>query len=95
MKVDLYNSGDGMSNYEVISKAEKLELPNFRYFKRMNCVKAICKKQECGVVNLNTCKQQGSHNTCYWVSNNKEYYFDLFGVVPPKELVKYLKSIIM
>jgi len=95
MKVDLYNSGDGMSNYEVISKADKLELPNFRYFMRDDLCKAICKKQECSVVNLNTSKQQGSHHTCYWVSNNKKYYFDSFGVVPPKELVKYLKSPIM
>jgi len=44
MKVDLYNSCDGMSNYEVISKAEKLELPNFRYFMRDELCKAICKK---------------------------------------------------
>jgi len=54
-----------MSNYEVISKAEKLQLPNFRYFMRDKLCKAICKKQECGVVNLDTSKQQGSHYTCY------------------------------
>jgi len=95
MKVDLHNSGDGMSNYEVISKANKLELPNFRYFMRDELCKAICKKQECGVVNLSTSKQQGSHHTCYWVADNKKYYFNSFGVVPPKELVIYLKSPIM
>jgi len=85
MKVDLYNSGDGMTNYiyyiyyKLISKADKLQLPNFRYFMQDELCKAICKKQECGVVNLNTSKQQGSHHTCYWVSNNKKYYFDSFG----------------
>jgi len=57
----------------------------------MNCVKQ-CVKKECGVINLNTSKQQGSHHTCYWVANNKKYYFDSFGIIPPKELVKYLKS---
>jgi len=71
MKVDLYNSSDGMSNYEVISKANKLELPNLSYFMRVELCNAICKKQECGVVNLNTSKQQGSHHTCHWVANNK------------------------
>jgi len=55
--------------------------------------KAICtKKQECGVVNLNTSKQAGSHHTWYWVSGGKKYYFDSFGVIPPEELVKHLKS---
>jgi len=45
MKVDLYNSGDGMSNYEVISKAGKVELPNFRCFMRDELCKAICKNR--------------------------------------------------
>jgi len=44
MKVDLHNSGDGMTNYEVISKADKLQLPNFKYFMRDELCKAICKK---------------------------------------------------
>jgi len=43
MKVDLHNSGDGMTNYEVISKADKLQLPKFRYFMRDELCKAICK----------------------------------------------------
>jgi len=57
--------------------------------------KAICKKQECGVVNLNKSTEPGSHRTFYWISNNKKYYLDSFGVIPPKKLVKYLKSPIM
>jgi len=71
MKVDLHNSGDEMTNYEVISKVDKLQLPSFRYFMRDELFKAICKKQECGVVNINTSKQLGSHHTCYWVSGDK------------------------
>jgi len=54
----------------------------------MNYVRQFVKKQECGVVNLNTSKQLGSHHTCYWVSGDKKYYFDSFGVIPPRELVK-------
>jgi len=95
MRVDLNNDGDSMTNFEIVKKAGKLELPNFRYFMRDELCKAICKREECGVVNLNRSKQPGSHHTCYWVSNNKKYYFDSFGVIPPKELVKYLKSPIM
>jgi len=95
MKVNLVNNGDGMTNFEIIKKAGKIELPNFRYFMRDELCKAICSKKECGVVNLNKSTQPGSHHTCYWVSGDKKYYFDSFGVIPPKELVKYLKSPIM
>jgi len=80
-----------MTNFEIVKKAGKLKLPNFRYFMRDELCKAICKKEECGVVNLNTSKQPGSHHTCYLFSNNEKYYLDSFGVIPPKELVKYLK----
>jgi len=65
MRVDLNNDGDGMTNFEIVKKAGKLELTNFRYFMRDELCKAICKKKECGVVNLNTSKQPGSHHTCY------------------------------
>jgi len=44
MKVELHNSGDVMTTYEVSNKANKLELPNFRYFIRDELCKAICKK---------------------------------------------------
>jgi len=95
MRVNLTNDSDGMSNFAMIKKASKLELPNFRYFMRDEICKAICKKQECGVVNLNKSTQPGSHHTCYWVSGDYKYYFDSFGVIAPKELVEYLKSPIM
>jgi len=72
MRVDLNNDGDGMTNFEIVEKAGKLELPNFRYFMRDELCKAICKKEECGVVNLNKSTQPGLHHTCYWVSNNKK-----------------------
>jgi len=71
MRVDLENAGDGMTNFEIIKKAGKLELPNFRYFMRDELCKAICKKQECGVINVNKSTQPGSHHTCFWVSGDK------------------------
>jgi len=83
MRVDLSNDGDVMTNFGIIKMAGKLELPKFRYFMRDELCKAICKKKECGVVNLNKSTQPGSHHTCYWVSGNNKYHFDSFGVIPP------------
>ena len=48
---------------------------------------------ECGVVNLNTSRQPGSHWTSYWTSGNVSYYFDPYGdFLPPPELQKYLRG---
>lgn len=43
-------------------------------------------KNECGIVNLDSNKNSGTHWVCYY----NEYYFDSFGLNPPIELQKYL-----
>ena len=50
---------------------------------------------ECGVLNLNLSNEPGSHWTCWFKINRDKYYFDSFGVPPPKELVDYLYSPIL
>lgn len=47
---------------------------------------------ECGVVNLNTSEQPGSHWTCYYKDKSKRIYFDSFGQITPIEIQKYLKT---
>lgn len=46
------------------------------------------------VVNLDDSEGNGTHFVCYVnLPNHKHvYYFDSFGVLPPQEIVKYLKS---
>ena len=56
------------------------ELPNFPL------------KIECGILNLNTHNQSGSHWICYYKNGNERYFFDSFGETPPCELIKYLKT---
>jgi hypothetical protein len=50
---------------------------------------------ECGVLNLNLSNESGSHWTCWFKVNNDKYYFNSFGLPPPKELVDYLGSPIL
>ena len=48
--------------------------------------------KECGIMNFNTSKQEGSHWVCYSIDKHKCIYFDSFGQVTPIELQKYLKT---
>lgn len=48
---------------------------------------------ECGIVNLDSSKNEGTHWVAYVKLFNYCEYFDSFGdLKPPKELIKYLKS---
>ena len=47
---------------------------------------------ECGILNLDVSKNNGTHWVCYYKNNEKCYYFDSFGLDPPLELQNYLSS---
>ena len=49
--------------------------------------------QECGIVNLNTSRESGSHWVCYFKNGKKaRIHFDSFSQVTPIEIQKYLKT---
>ena len=47
---------------------------------------------ECGIVNLNTHDQPGSHWVCYYKQGSRRIYFDSFGQITPVEVQRYLKT---
>lgn len=49
---------------------------------------------ECGVINIDDSTGPGTHFTAYvnMPDHDKIYYFDSYGAVPPRNIVKYLKS---
>ena len=91
--VNLVNDGDGMTNYELHNEAQKLGLPNFKYFMSNELVKASPEKKECGIVNLDDSDGAGTHHVCYWIDTGRRQLmcFDSFGVAPPTELIDYMK----
>ena len=92
----LRNDGNGMTNFEFISHIERLKIHNFRgYIMRDEVTKLKPLDKECGALNLDNSENEGTHTVCWFKDGNKKYYFDSFGVQPPKELIKYLKSPIM
>ena len=49
-------------------------------------------KKEIGILNLDSYKNLGTHWTLWYKNMDKCYYFDSFGLGPPKELITYLKK---
>ena len=47
---------------------------------------------ECGIVNVNTSDQSGSHWVCYYRSKNDRLYFDSYGQITSVEIQQYLKT---
>ena len=93
--VDLRNAGSGMTNLEIMQRAQKLKLRNFKYFMRDELIAKSPDGVEMGVVNLDDKANEGTHHVCYFKNGNEKYYFDSFGVKPPKEVINYLKSKIL
>jgi hypothetical protein len=46
---------------------------------------------ECGIVNLDSSKNSGTHWVAYWNGPRISIYFDSFGLPPPKEVASYLQ----
>ena len=78
---------------DIIHLAHKMKISNFVGVRMRDELEGKSKRNECGIINLNTSYESGSHWTCFYHdSNNDRYYFDSFGEPPPVELLKYLKS---
>ncbi len=86
-----YNAGSGSNDQELIKKIKKLKIRNFKgVFMKDELVKLKPTTKECGIVNLESSNENGSHWCCWWKNNNNKIYFDSFGILPPKEMVRYL-----
>ena len=74
------------------SEAKRLKLKNFRGVFMSDELPKKPLKNECGIVNLESSKLEGSHWCCWWKHGEDKYYFDSYGILPSKQIVKYLKS---
>ena len=83
----------GLTNLQLINYARELKIPNFRgVFMRDTLPRTGPLNTECGIVNLNTSEQPGSHWVCYYKDPHRRIYFDSFGQITPMEIQKYLKT---
>ena len=81
-----------LTNYDIDIYAKQLGIENYRgNFMRDTLPKHIS-TTECGVVNLDSIKNPGTHYVCYWKHNSTRIYFDSFGLPPAQEIIKYLSK---
>ena len=81
-----------LTNFELLNYANKLKIPNFRGIYMRDNLPAFPNPTECGIVNLNTSAELGSHWICYYKNKEERIYFDSFGMPALYEVQKYLKK---
>ena len=94
-EVNLNNDGRGTTDFELMKHAKRLKLRGFKGVFMRNELTGTPANHECGIVNLESSHQEGSHWVAYFKNGNEKYYIDAFGARPPKEIVRYLKSPIL
>ena len=77
---------------DILHLADVMEIPNFVGVKMRDELNGRSIRAECGIVNLNTSSEPGSHWICFHRSGHERYFFDSFAEPPPIELLRYLKS---
>ena len=94
MKITLPNRT--MSDQDILRFVTRTRIPNFRGVHMRDELTAGKssgpRKNECGILNLETHLQKGTHWTCWFKRGKERYYFDSYGEPPPLEMIKYLKS---
>ena len=83
---------DTISDTDLLRFVTKLNIPYFRGVFMRDELRGSPKAHECGIMNLNTHAQQGSHWVCWYKNGKERYYFDSYGEPPPIEMIKYLKT---
>ena len=80
-------------NFDLIDYVKELDVPNFRGVFMRDTLPKSPRKIECGIVNLNSRKEKGSHWVCYYKKGFNRIYFYSFGQITPIEVQNYLKNI--
>ena len=81
-----------LTNLELSKYCEELNITSLRGIFARDSLPVHPQRNECGIVNLNTLSEPGSHWVCYFKTGNDRIYFDSFGQITPYEIQRYLKS---
>src|SRR6218665_2522081 len=81
-----------LSNIILQNTAKRLNIKNFRGVFLRDELPERPRTNECGILNLDDSSGNGTHWVCWIKRCNYKVYFDVYGLPPPVELVKYLHS---
>ena len=79
-----------LSNFDLEEVAK--DLPYWRGIFSRDTLPKKPNIRECGILNLDDADGKGTHWVAWYKNKNTKYYFDSYGLQPPNEMVKYLKS---
>ena len=81
-----------LTNLEITYSDKKLRIPSFRWVFVRDALPRTPNRNECGILNLDDSSGNGTYWVLWYRKNNTIFYFDSYGVQPPQELQRYLKS---
>ena len=81
-----------LSNVQLINTAKKMNFQNFRGVFLRDELPTKTKMHESGIINLDGSGGNGTHWCAWYKTNIGKFYFDSYGLAPPNELVRYLRS---
>ena len=81
-----------LSNLEISDAVKKLQIPSFRGVFVRDMLPSKPNKNESGILNLDRSSGDGTHWTAWYRRKNKNFYFDSYGIQPPRELERYLNG---
>ena len=81
-----------LTNIDLLRYIDELKVPKFRGAFMRDELPERPNPVECGIVNLSTQEQMGTHWVCYARIHNTRMYFDSVGRKTPLEIQYYLKT---
>ena len=81
-----------LTNIELSTYARELQILPFRGVFMRDTLPQYPFNIECGIVNLNTSDQSGSHWVCYYRNGSDRFYFDSYGQITSVEIQRYLTT---
>ena len=81
-----------LSNLEIIDAAKELSLYGFSGVFLRGTLPQKSKLNDCGILNLDSSSGDGTHWVMWFKKGKEKFYFDIYGVQLPSELITHLKS---
>ena len=79
-----------LSNFELIDWVKKLKIKHFRDIYSRDNLPQKMKKDEVGIINLDSQIGAGTHWVAYRNGDKYVEYFDSFGLIMPKEIMQFM-----
>lgn len=84
-----------LNQYDLDEYIKEFGIPHVRGIYMRDTLPKHVRKVEVGVINLDSIHGPGTHWVCYYKKNNICYYFDSYGLPPPKEFDEYVQCDIL